>query len=103
MGKIFDKLSNAIAGLKKQHPAIGASLQGITTNIDTLETQIRQMQAQNPAIQADLQSASSTIQELKTQAEALVAALQAGVSKPATVGAPPAAPSAPSTTSEEGS
>lgn len=94
MGKIFDKLSNTIASIKKSRPAIGAALQGVTTSIDTLETQLQQMHARKPANQADLQSASSTVQGLKANVQALVSALHGGSVKTGEVVPPPQAPAA---------
>jgi hypothetical protein len=80
MGKIFDKLSGAIANLKKTNPGIATSLQGITANLDNLENQIQQMQAQKPTVQTQLQAAAGTVQSLKTQVQALLTALQSGSS-----------------------
>jgi septal ring factor EnvC (AmiA/AmiB activator) len=103
MGKIFDRLKNAIANVKKHTPAVGAALQSITTNLDTLENQIQQMQAQKPAIQTQLQSAAHTVQALKLQVHALVSALQTGNAAASATGTPPAQPSAASTASGSGS
>lgn len=84
MSKIFDRLSNAIAGLKKHGPDVPTALQEIATCVDALETHLQQMQAQKPANQTDLQHASSTVQGLRGHVQTLVSALHAGSGKPPT-------------------
>ena len=103
MAKIFDRLSNAIAGIRKYSPAVATALQGITTGVSTLESQLQKMQAQRPANQTDLQNASSTVKGLKTHVQTLVSALREGNGKPAATGTTSVASAVPSTGSGGGS
>jgi ABC-type transporter Mla subunit MlaD len=99
MGKVLDKLESALAGVKKKSPEIGAIVQNITTQVDTLDAQLQQMQAQKPANQTELHNAANTVQALKGQVQSLVSALQQPASKSTAAASPPATSSTPTSSS----
>jgi phage shock protein A len=88
MSNLKDKLTSAVTSHKGQNPQIEAAVQGITTDIEALETQMEQMLAQKPVNPADLENAANTTQALKIQVQALLSALGSGKSTPPTSSTP---------------
>jgi hypothetical protein len=81
MSTIKEKVINAVTSHKGQKSQIETAVQGITTNIGTLEAQFQEMLAQSPVNPTAVHNAANTVQVLKTQAQALVSALESGSPK----------------------